>query len=293
MRKILTILIFCILTFKTYSQDTIVSIAYTPNQPISNFEDRDTSNYFYLDTTQLNNIWQIGTPSKTIFNSAYSVPLALVTDTLNTYPNVNISSFEIVVRTDDWTYISFFNRINSDSLNDGGIVEVSNDNGASWTNIINEPGYILTNFYNSANTISSNSNKPGFTGNSGWVLSTIHFPGALNYVRFKFTFTSDNINTNKDGWMIDNFQFQCVGTGINEIGINSPIHIFPNPTSNFIFISADYPFQVKTTIVKDISGRIVFSTDNSTIDLSQFESGVYLIEIKTDRENYVARIIKQ
>jgi len=31
-------------------------------------------------------IWQIGPPQKAIFDSAYSLPNALVTDTLNTYP---------------------------------------------------------------------------------------------------------------------------------------------------------------------------------------------------------------
>jgi hypothetical protein len=292
MTKYLLIL-FSILTIaNTYGQNPIYSIAYTHPQPVSNFEDRDTANYFYIDSTQTSNLWQIGTPSKTIFNSAYSLPLALLTDTSNTYSNGNISSFEFVIRTDDDTYISFLHRLNTDSLADGGVVEVSTDGGSAWTNIINASQFTLTNFYSSSDTISSNSNKPGFSGNSGWVNSTIH-GYALNFVRFRFTFTSDNTNTFKDGWMIDSFDFTCLGTGTQEVGINSPIQIFPNPTTNFIFIRSDNSRQFKTAIVKDIIGKTILTTDKTTIDLSQFQSGLYFIEITTDKEKYLARVFRQ
>lgn len=292
MKKYLLILFCTLIVAKTYGQDTIYSIAYYFPQPVSSFEERDTANYFYTDTTQTNNLWQIGTPSKTVFNSAYSAPLAMVTDTLNTYPNGSISSFEFVMRTDDETFISFWHRLNTDLLEDGGVVEVSIDGGSTWTNIINATQFYLTNFYSSSNTVSSNSNKPGFTGNSSWIKSTIQ-GFALNFVRFRFTFTSDNTNTNKDGWMIDSFDFTCFGTGIQEVGINSPIHIFPNPTSNFLFIRSDNSRKFKTAIIKDIVGKTILTTDMTTIDLSQFQSGLYFIEITTDKEPYVARVLRQ
>jgi hypothetical protein len=281
---------FCILTIvKAFGQDTINSRAYQTHQPVSTFEDRDTANYFHVDITQTNNLWRIGTPSKTTFNSAYSVPYALITDTLNTYSNGNISSFEFVIRTDDATFISFWHRFNTDTLADGGVIEVSTDGGASWTNIINAVQFTLTNFYSNANTISSNSNKPGFTGNSGWVKSTI-YGSALNFVRFRFTFTSDNTNTNKDGWMIDSFDFTCLGTGINEIGLNSPFHSFPNPTSNFISIRSDNSLKIKTIAIKDILGKTILTTDKTTIDFSQFDSGLYFMEIMTDKGKYIERV---
>jgi hypothetical protein len=285
--------LFCMLSIiVTYGQDTIYSIAYTYPQPVSSFEDRDTSNYFYIETTQTNNLWQIGTPSKTIFNSAYTAPLALATDTLNVYPNGNISSFEFVIYTDDATFISFWHRFNADSLADGGVVEVSTDGGSTWTNILNATQFTLINFYSSSNTISSNSDEPGFTGNSDWIKSEIR-GYALNFVRFRFTFTSDNTNTNKDGWMIDSFDFTCLGTGIQDDGINSPIHIFPNPTSNFIFIRSDNQIQFKSVIIKDIVGKTILTTDKMSIDLSQFQVGIYFIEVTTDKEKYLARIVRE
>ena len=292
MKNYLLILFCTLLVANTYGQETIHSIAYNSPHPISNFEDRDSSNYFYFDTTQPNNIWQIGTPSKTIFNSAYNAPLALVTDTLNTYPNGNASSFEIVMHTDDLTYISFWHRLNTDSLEDGGVIEFSTNGGLTWTNIINSTQFILTNFYSNSSTISSNSNQPGFTGNSNWIKSTIQ-GYALNFVRFRFTFTSDNINTNKDGWMIDSFDFACIGTGINEVGINSPIQIFPNPTSNIISVNSDNTIQIKSVNIYDMVGKSILTTDQSVIDISKFQSGLYYIEVTTDKEKYLARIVRE
>jgi len=277
--------------FSYGQEDTIYSIAYTQTA-YRNFDlnDRDTGNYFFIDTIQLNNIWQIGTPSKTIFNSAYSTPLALVTDTLNNYPVNNGSSFSFTIYTDDATTISFWHQINCDSLSDGGVVEYSTDGGTAWNNILTSP-FTLTNFYSNSSTISSNSNKPGFTGTSGWVHSTI-YGYALNFVKFKFTFTSDSMNTNKDGWMIDDFFVNCLGTGIKEIGANSPFHIFPNPTSDYISISSDNTAKLFLVTVKNILGQNILTTDKTTIDLSHLDRGIYFVQLTTDRGNYETRVLR-
>lgn len=267
----------------TYGQeDTIYSTAYS-SSAYRNFDlnDRDTGNYFFIDTTQLNNVWQIGTPAKTVFNSAHSSPLALLTDTMNTYPTNNTSSFSFTIYSDDLTYIYFWHQINTDSLNDGGVVEYSTDGGTTWYNIINS-SYTLMNFYSGSTTISSNSNKSGFTGTSGWTQSTI-ICNALNFVQFRFTFTSDNINTNKDGWMIDDIELNCIGTGINEISANSQFHIFPNPTSNFISIFSDNTTKLKTTSITNIFGRTILTTDKTTIDLSQLDTGIYFCEMTDNK----------
>lgn len=294
MKRISILFLFLFVLNQSFGQDTIFFDAYGPDAyRFFDIDNKDTTDkYFYVDTTQTNNIWQSGVPSKFIFNSAYSNPLALVTDTLNPYPNGNLSSFEFVVKTDDWTYISFWHKFNSDSLIDGGIVEASYDNGGSWTNIINIPGYDLFNFYTSSSTIISNGSNPGFTGNWDWNKSIIQYPGALNYVRFRFTFTSDGIDNNKEGWMIDNFEFLCVGTGIDEMERNSHVHIFPNPTSNFISIQTENNIKFKSAEIKDVLGKTILTTNNSTIDLSKFESGIYFAEVTTDKGKYVKRIIR-
>lgn len=290
MKKNLLILLYLLAGIKTYAQDTIISHAYQIS-PTSNFEDRDKAHYFHKNTIVPNNIWQIGKPSKTIFNAAYSPSFALVTDTMNAYPINNHSSFEFVINTDDETHISFWHRYNTDSLSDGGTVEVSTDNGTTWRNVLNSPPFFVTNFYSTA-TISSNMDKPGFTGNSGWKKSTISSPGPMHYVRFRFTFTSDDVNTNKEGWMLDNFVFSCLGTGIKETKLNSPFHLFPNPTSDLVSIGSDSYSKINRVEVKNILGKTMLTTDQSAIDLSSLNSGWYFIEINSDKGKFVERVQK-
>lgn len=295
MKNILFLFGILLLTsnFTFGQEDTIYSIAYTATANRNfNLNDRDTGHYFFIDTTQLNNIWKIGTPTKTLFNSAHSSPLALVTDTMNTYPNNNTSSFTFTIYTDDATSINFWHQINTDSLSDGGVVEFSTDGGTTWNNILNSP-CTLTNFYSNSSTIASSSNKPGFTGTSGWIQSTIQGYN-LYFVKFKFTFTSDNTNTSKDGWMIDDFFVNCLGTGINEIGNNSPFHIFPNPTADFISILSDNSTKLKTVSVKNSLGQTILITDKTFIDLSKLETGIYFCELTDTKETITTgKFIKQ
>lgn len=172
MKKNLLTLLLIVSIKILYGQDTLYSIAYTGPCPFGtaectyDFDDRDTAHHFYIDTNQMNNVWQIGIPSKNIFNLAYSPPFSFVTDSLNPYPINNTSSFSFTLRSDDWTFINFWHRINSDQFNDGGAVEYSTDGGINWNNIINSP-YILSGFYSNIDSISSNSNNPGFSGTSG------------------------------------------------------------------------------------------------------------------------------
>lgn len=282
-------------TVKFYGQDTIYTFAWTPYMGyFYDLNDRDTiSKYFYIDTTQSNNIWQLGTPSKTIFNTAYSPPLALVTDTLNTYPNNNTSSFSFTVWTNcNWFSIFFWHKIHTDSLEDGGIIEYSIDGGTTWNNIINS-GYTLWNFYSNSDTISSNSNKPGFTGTYNWISSGFDGPVLNNTVEYRFTFTSDSINNNKDGWIIDDISISGIMVGINEVIENSTIQVFPNPTSDFISVKISETTRFEELAIKDILGRTIVTTNHATINLAHLETGIYFAEITTDKGKFTKQIVRK
>ncbi len=61
-----------------------------------NFDNQHGLQHLTIDTiSNPNNIWQIGSLHKTVFTNAYSVPNALVTDTINTYPINDTSTFII------------------------------------------------------------------------------------------------------------------------------------------------------------------------------------------------------
>lgn len=294
-RIILISAITLIASLTAFGQDTINSTAYGHPLPISDFEDRDTANYFYFDTTQPNNIWQIGIPSKTVFDSAYSAPHALMTDSFNTYPASNQSSFEFVVFTNDLTYIAFWHRFDTDSLKDGGIIEVSKDNGSTWTNIVYDTlnGFFLNNFYAMKDTISSINSMPGFTGNSGgWQYSVINKARGMNHYRFRFTFSSDTAENSRDGWMIDNFAFICLGTSIEEIGSNVQIKLYPNPMVGQFSINTVAGLKLKNIKIYDNSGRIFHQGTEKTIDTSRWASGLYFVEVATDQGIVKKKMIK-
>ncbi len=287
--SLLGLLFACYLN--SFSQDTIYTRAFWPVQPVSYFEDRDSANYFYFDSLQFDNRWQIGTPGKSTFNSSYSAPLALVTDTLLTYPNNNISSFEFVVESDDATVITFWHRFDTDSLSDGCIVEVSFDGGLSWMNIIDTNRFNLINFYSSSSLISSNNSKAGFTGHSGWVQSTISSQ-YVHFVRFKFTFSSDGINTGKDGWMIDDFNFISIGTGVIELDNNSPVKLYPNPSTDLIQIEIKDDQRLLYSVITDLSGKIIQKAYSRKLDVAALSPGIYIVETFTDQRKYVSRIVR-
>ena len=50
-----------------------------------NFE--EPCNYLFIHPSNTNH-WQIGTPSKAIFDTAYSKPYAIITDTINVIGNL-------------------------------------------------------------------------------------------------------------------------------------------------------------------------------------------------------------
>lgn len=74
----------------------------------------------------------------------------------------------------------------------------------------------------------------------------------------------------------------CVTTSLNELVDENNLKIYPNPTSNQIFIEFEYLTQTKV-IVYNISGKEVYSSfinqTKSIIDVSSYKSGLYLVKV--------------
>ena len=243
------------------------------------------------------NIWQIGVPSKTVFDSAYSATHAIVTDTLNSYPAKDTSSFIIKhIRPGNAggnysLQLNFWFKMNTDSLTDFGIVEASIDYGLTWINLLTED--ITYNFQ-------WLEPKPVLTGNSnGWEhfsleLSMLTYElGYSDTLLYKFTFISDSIQTNKDGWMLDDFQLADLWEGIEEYSNSGLINIYPNPSQGEISIvnscNLTNDFQVE---IFDIKGKKVFfdeiNSNNLKLDLP---NGLYLMKLSDNDNIYMKKMI--
>ena len=80
---------------------------------------------------------------------------------------------------------------------------------------------------------------------------------------------------------------------INELEITGNLKFYPNPTSNSVFLNVENE-TIKTIYVFDLNGKLIFTKENinNQIDLSNLESGTYLI--KSDNRNINAfKILKR
>jgi len=272
---------------------------------------RDYIRQFRLNITLVDNIWQIGHPEKTMFTYGYSGPKALVTDTLNPYPPNNLSTFQFSVKNCSFEtsggcgayevcYINVAFKMNSDSLTDGGTIEVSH-NGSPFINIIEDTlASIGGDIYSIADTVSS-LNKPGFSGTSNhWQEFGIYYERLMqgfDTIILKFTFSSDSIQTDKDGWMIGMVQTGGIFEGIPEVFEKSMIKISPNPCSEYIKLEISNKFEGGELIIYSGAGQVIRKifnvVNNETINISNFHNGIYFIQYGKDRHYGFEKFIKR
>ncbi|MES1181841.1 MAG: T9SS type A sorting domain-containing protein, partial [Flavobacterium sp.] len=251
------------------------------------------------------NTWQIGSPQKTTINSAFSFPNAIITDLTNAYP-VNDTSVFIFTHTDMGGYsaphtaeLAGYYNVNSDSLKDYGTIEISLDQGTTWINLVSDTVY--NSYYQWQTPI------PTLTGNSnGWQnfwisLAQLGIPFNVNYgdtILLKFTFISDSIPDTLDGLAFDNLQFCDVLEGVEKIESNSLISIYPNPTSDLLFVNRRKSSGSESVELFGYTGELLYKdTDfrTKTIDIKKMNlpNGFYSLRYSDNRNYTLKKFIVQ
>jgi hypothetical protein len=276
-----------------------------------NFETRDS--LLTIDTTLTGNTWQIGTPSKIFFDSAWSAPKAIVTDTLNFYPPNNFSAFTIKIWDPSWNLYFYpiiaFNihhKFDTDSLKDGGYIEVSYDSGSTWENLASAG--LNYNWGSLGNPIIADGNEAYtgksssfFAGDNGWRndffnwCPFIPWPSPPAYLRF--VFSSDSIQTNKEGWMIDDIEIYLdICEGIHEIQNENLITVYPNPASDKLFVQRNNPGDKQQIEIFNYTGKVYYNRSDftdTTIDIREFPNGLYLLKYSSNKQFAVKRFVIQ
>lgn len=289
---------------------------------VINFD--STINYIHIDTSA-QNLWQIGPPQKTIFNSAYSPPNVIITDTVNNYPTNNHSWFDLYVGNFNFSgmypddiFFDFRYKIDSDTLKDGGYITVSWDKGLTWMNIIkdtvcynfveNSPGNNgVPNLYTDTDTLYNG--EYGFSGRTqDWIrasfewfrlpVKTLNLPDTMI---LRFNFISDSIPDSREGWMIDDIRLFSIdlGGGIHDLLNNKSITVYPNPAADYITIENKNNLNQHYNLsLKNIQGQELFSDkietlNTNTIDLAGFANGIYFLRLQNEQENCVRKIVVQ
>jgi hypothetical protein len=262
--------------------------------------------FISLDTIQ-NNIWQIGEPQKNIFNAAYSPSRAILTDTIQSYSINNHSYFQVMVTQQNLPFpifplsifLEFKHKINSDSLKDGGYITVSYDKGATWENVINSNPpffgfYMNTNIYSQNDSLING--QVGFSGtdttwkttNIGWPLMGVKSSAQYDTILFRFNFISDSIQTNKDGWMIDDIRLYGVFYSEIEKKYLLPSQAFPNPCNQEICFTTNAQSSHQRLSIYNANSICVFQQNMGSMqtfcfDSSQLPNGIYLAKIEQDK----------
>ena len=85
-----------------------------------------------------------------------------------------------------------------------------------------------------------------------------------------------------------------VVANVNTVGLeeieNNNIDVYPNPTTGILYVRLDVNFDAT---VYNYQGQVVTKSlnNNGQIDLSNLTSGVYFVQIKTDRNIMVEKVI--
>ncbi len=256
------------------------------------FNDTICRYHLSIDTSNTNNIWQIGLAQKSMMDLTACNTKTIVTDTLNAYPVNNRSVFTITNIATQGDYYGFktFSAnyyVQSDSLNDFGKIELSLDKGINWIDIINDSTYSNHFFWYSS--------KPVLTGRSyvckNFSVDLADLPAIHNFqigdtILFRFTFFSDSTFDNLSGLIFDEICFIEFVEGISETRFNSIwSKIFPNPSSNLFNIEFDNPegksFQLA---IYDMQSRPMLTKNNIInnkiqIDMQTFAPGIYVYKI--------------
>lgn len=246
------------------------------------------------------NARQIGKPQKTIFNSAATVPNAMVTDTLNSYPVNDTStfwfSFAPSVLMPGIIAVQWKQKIDLDKKFDGGIIEYSMDSGASWHNVFNNPN--VYNFYgfDPANKDTLASGEYAFSGTDTawrdvWLCFTYTFATTSDSILLRFKLVSDDIDSAKEGWMIDNLSIHrtMFHTVTNAAFQKEYVKVYPTLTSGLINIKAEKQNQfdiIEKVQIINTEGKVVKELGQSAVDLSMdigdLPSNLYYVKVKTN-----------
>ncbi|MCH8330026.1 MAG: T9SS type A sorting domain-containing protein [Bacteroidetes bacterium] len=276
----------------------------------------NNSELIRIDTSDTNNIWQIGIPQKQYLNTAYSPQFAIVTDTINPYPNNNLSKFELTIEAtiQGWgqgaiPILQFYHRYDTDSLQDGGYIEVSYDGGLTWINISDDNSNIdpSTCTINPAPVISGG--QKAFTGRpwqgNEWLHCTVTWnewcfgSGYPDTIDVRFVFQSDSTFSGKEGWLIDEIVFGTdICSGIEQFTSQQNIKIYPNPSREDILIELDERISNNTFItLHDVLGKDfktgfrIIGDKKLKVLRNDLPPGIYLLKVINRNKAYTRTII--
>lgn len=145
--------------------------------------------------------WQLQSADVFSGNSAWLIP------NVDTSADVSLLLFDAVEISGDRPILNFYHRYNTEKFSDNGILQISTDNGFSWSNLQDE--VMVRNGYASkmGYSLFAIPNLRGWNGSSDeWVPTMVDLSAYTGQsVILRWRFGSDG-NTSVEGWFIDDVE---------------------------------------------------------------------------------------
>ncbi|KEY18797.1 M4 family metallopeptidase [Kaistella antarctica] len=209
--------------------------------------------------------------------------------------------------------MAFNHYVATEAKWDGGNIKYSL-NGGTWT-VVPKTAF-SQNAYNINLDGTSQSDNPmkgqgAFSGTDGgslggsWGqsvidLSKIGVVAGAN-LQLRFEMGTDGCNGN-DGWYLDElYIYNCTEPvlAVEASALKNGVQVYPNPTAGLLTIQNNKQSKLNSVQVYSVTGQLVTSfkldpsAKNSTIDLSTFAKGTYLIKVNSDTESNTIKVIKK
>lgn len=282
------------------------------------FDGADTnlsnSIFVHIDTmiagdTVTHNTWQIGKPQKTIFNSAATIPNAIVTDTINSYPRNDSSSFTLKMHFNyNWGIfaLQWKQKIDFDKKKDGGIIEYSLDTGQTWKSVFHSPD--VYNFYGfqAANSDTLVSGQYAFSGTDTiwrdiWLCFHYSFMSNTDTPMFRFRIMTDSVDTpHHEGWLIDNLVAHrtTVHGLVKDVEEKNEMKVYPSVTTGMVNIECEKLQEyhlVNSLQVIGLDGNVLKEYRSVPvkyfIDIADLPNSMYYIRVETNLKTEVHPVI--
>lgn len=139
-----------------------------------------------------------------------------------------------------------------------------------------------SNVYPTVIAVSKSNNTLSFTDN-------VMTPGTKKYYYIEVIQNDgDRIISSPIWYRLSNF------AGVNELKNSISLVAFPNPVNSVLYLSTNINDSYDVTI-SNIEGKVLFTetylTPNSKISTSQFEKGIYFLEIRSKNERKIEKLI--
>ena len=254
------------------------------------FEDDSYKSTLTIDALNFQgNVWQVGKPYKNVFNKAYLMTNAIVTDTVNPYPAINTSVFYIKVPThaDSLLHrfvssLDFWYRLDIDA-DASAKVEISGNKGITWRDLLKDASGVFNCGYAQTKASLDSSTY-------GWASFYINFSALRDSLTadttiFKFTFSSTKNDQHKAGWMIDEMSVQYSSeVAVQQLSAPASIHIYPDPAGDQLTISATE--RIHNITICNSMGQMVYTHEYNAqevpVSTRGFAPGTYFLKVNNN-----------